>query len=109
MLGTDAGQESSGENPAAPTCISATSTCPVHAASARRRPEQLQFAEAHVARVRTLAPARARHLNLLQQRELEQLRDACTLSDPPGVALAGARFLATAEVRRSSDLGEVES
>lgn len=72
-------------------------------------PEELQFAEAHVARVRTLAPARARHLDLLQQRELEHLRDAYPLLDPPGVALEVARFLATAEVRRSLDLGEVES
>ena len=72
-------------------------------------PQRLQFAEAHVARVRTQAPARARDLNALQQRELEHLRDAYPLLDPPGVALEVARFLATTEVRRSLDLGEVES
>jgi len=72
-------------------------------------PEHLQFAEAHVARVRTQAPARARDLSVLQQRELAQLRDAYPMLEPPGVALEVVRFLATAEVRRSLDLGEAES
>ena len=47
-------------------------------------PQRLQFAEAHVARVRTQAPARARDLNVLQQRELEHLRpDASQACDNP--------------------------
>jgi len=72
-------------------------------------PHRLQFADAHVARVRTEAPTRARDLNVLQQRELERLRDAYPLLEPPGVALEVVRFLATAELRRSLDLGEAES
>ena len=72
-------------------------------------PDRLEFAEAHVARMRTLAPARSRELNVLQNHALGRLRDLYPLLEPPGVALEVARWLGTAEVRRALDLDEVLS